>query len=101
MAKRTIDQNVESGILSAQNIADLLNASKPAVYKWMDNEELPSFTLGLSKERRATAPDVVKFCEKYKIPIHPKLLLAKEMYESIYYEDGSDKKEKKKKEVNR
>ena len=53
-----------SNILSTQEVADLLNVSRPYVVKLVDNNEIPSFKVG--NQRRVRELDVLEYRKKMR-----------------------------------
>jgi len=86
MPKRSLDDNIQNGYLTVNNIASLTGYSTTMIWKWVksDPPKVDCITIPGNSERRIAPPSLVKFLRESKLPIHEKILQAEARYNLMY-----------------
>ena len=93
MAKRTLRDNISTGILSAPNVASIGGISPPTVYKWLKQNKLKFFRIPGTAEKRISAQSVLVLFESDGMPVSAELAEAATAFRAKYNDDFTLKDE--------
>lgn len=90
MARRTLQQNVDIGILTTYNVAHLLNVSPITVRRMIDRGVMPAaFKIPGTDEWRIPGPAIADAIRKSKMQMPQKIIEAETNYKRLYDSGGT------------
>lgn len=89
MARRTLEQNLSTGILTPGNVAAIIGVSVVTVHNWIRGGLLFADNIPETREKRISAKEVVRFFQRNGKQVPQELSKSAEIFEQTYNDDFS------------